>query len=112
MDRVGVGIDLVTVAVIVLEGDVDHDIDIEIRVRRGGFPVEADWLGVENVFILIEEGDILGDTVVKLEGVGLVNPFVYKSNLDARVKEGEFPKTLSKELELKFPRGEKDLRVG
>ena len=82
---------MVVVTVVILESDIHYYASIEIGVGRRRFPMKADWVRMEDILILIEEGDVFRYTVFEDEGLGFVNAFINERNVDARVEKGEFP---------------------
>ena len=86
---------MVVVAVVVLESDIHDDVCVKVRVGCRRFSMKANWVGMKNVFILIEKGDVFRDAILEDEGLGLVDAFINEGNFYTRVEEGEFAKTLA-----------------
>ena len=90
VNRISVGVDLVVVTVVILESDIHNDVSVEVGVGCRRFAMKADRVGMEDVLVLIEEGDVFRDTVLEDKGLGFVNTFIDESDFYAWVEEGEF----------------------
>ena len=51
--------------------------------------MKADWLRMEDVLVLIKEGDVFRYTVFEDEGLGFVDAFIDERDIDTRVEKGE-----------------------
>ena len=89
VNRVGVGVNLVAVAVVILQRDINDDVSVEVGVRRWRLAVKADWVFVDDVFVLIEELDVFGNAILKNECRGLVDALIDECDMNAGVQEGE-----------------------
>ena len=80
---------MVVVTVVILKSDIHHNVSIKIGVGCRRFPMKADWVRMEDVLVLIKEGDVFRYTVFEDEGLGFVDAFIDERDIDTRVEKGE-----------------------
>ena len=104
-NEIGVSEDSFVVAIVVLQGDVERHAALArlwlfigrhhawvTRVREVHLSCNQNRLIVQRVFVGVQEGDVLSNTILKLENVFSTITLIGNFNGNSRDKEGQLTK--------------------